>query len=362
MPTHPRLEGLLVRRLRLAALYIFAAAPLAAQEEFPAITFEGRLQHHFYWLDNAAYAGELGPRNGFFTRRARIEAQAQLSERVYVVIEPSYEGGRVEGLSLKDAYVDVLLTEPKTDPPVTLRLGQSKRPFGRYESMSSKNLPSIERGAGMGLREVALSDLIDEQHLSGRDIGVLFIARIKRRLLLEAGIYNGEGESAPRDVNDAKTMAARIGVEPLGRLNLGVSAVSHEGIADSGGPTVRHQGWGVDAGWGTPGDPGLFLLSEVISAETFASSPARLRGGLLVLAYNVPIERDALHSVEPVFRFDIADPDADLPADHSRLLSAGIGLYLTTKAQFRVMVERQSFADPAMEPVAGVRAAVTARF
>ena len=345
-----------------AALCLMAAAPLQSQEEFPSIRFEGRLQHHFYWLDNAAYADELGPRNGFFTRRARIEAQARLSERVYVVIEPSYEGGRVEGLSLKDAYVDVLLTEPETEPPLTLRLGQSKRPFGRYESMSSKNLPSIERGAGMGLREVALNDLVEAQHLSGRDIGVLFIARIRQRVLLEAGIYNGEGESAPRDVNDAKTMAARIGLEPLGRLNVGVSAVSHEGVVDSGGPTVRHQGWGVDAGLGAPGDPGLFVLTEFISAESFAESPTRLRGGLVVLAYNILVERDALHSIEPVFRFDVADPDADRSGDHSTLVGAGLGFYLTDKAQFRVMYERQHFADPGLPPIDGVRTALTVRF
>lgn len=350
------------RRPLAAALCLIASAPLAAQEDFPAIRFEGRLQHHFYWLDNAAHADELGPRNGFFTRRARIEAQARLSERVYVVIEPSYEGGRVEGLSLKDAYVDVLLTEPETDPPLTLRLGQSKRPFGRYESMSSKNLPSIERGAGMGLFEVALSDLIDQQHLSGRDIGVLFIARIKQRVLLEAGIYNGEGESAPRDVNDAKTVAARLGFEPAGRLNVGVSAVSHEGVVDSGGPTVRHQGWGLDAGWGAPGDPGLFLLTEFISAESFADSPSRLRGGLVVLAYNILVERDALHSVEPVFRLDVADPDAGRADDHSTLVGAGLGLYLTDKAQFRVMYERQSFADPGMSAIDGVRTALAVRF
>ena len=33
-----------------------------------------------------------------------------------------------------------------------LRGGQEKRPFGRYELTSSNNLPSIERGAGAGIR------------------------------------------------------------------------------------------------------------------------------------------------------------------------------------------------------------------
>jgi hypothetical protein len=346
----------------LAALCLIAAAPAAAQDRFPAISFEGRLQQQFYWLDNAPHADEVGPRNGFFTRRARIEAQAKLSERVYVVIEPSYEGGRVEGLSLKDAYVDVLLTEPRTDPPLTLRIGQSKRPFGRYESMSSKNLPSIERGAGLGLVERALNDLADAEHLVGRDVGVLFIARIKERLLVEAGIYNGEGESAPRDVNDAKTFAVRLGLEPAGRLNVGAAVVSHEGLVDSVGPTVRHHGWGLDAGWGAPGERGLFLLTEFLSAEHFAMAPARLRGGLLVVAYNIPVERDALHSIEPVLRLDIADPDAELPRDHSTLIGAGLGLYLTDKAQFRLLFERQTFADPSLASVAGVRTALTARF
>ncbi len=346
----------------LATLSLIAAAPLAAQDEYPSVRFEGRLQHQFYWLDNAAYGEAVGPRNGFFTRRARIEAQARLSERVYVVIEPSYEGGRVEGLSLKDAYVDVLLTEPRTEPPLTLRIGQSKRPFGRYESLSSKNLPSIERGAGMGLVPSALNDLADDQHLLGRDIGVLLIARVRDRLLLEAGVYNGEGESAPRDVNDAKTYAVRAGFAPGGQLSVGAAVVSHEGLPDSLGPTIRHHAWGLDAVWGAPGDPGLFVLGEFISGERFDASRGRLRGGLLVVAYNILIERAALHSIEPVLRLDRADPDTDAPGDHSTLLGAGFGLYLTDKAQVRVLYERQSFADASLPAIAGVRTAVTARF
>ncbi len=346
----------------LATLSLIAAAPLAAQDEYPSVRFEGRLQHQFYWLDNAAYGEAVGPRNGFFTRRARIEAQARLSERVYVVIEPSYEGGRVEGLSLKDAYVDVLLTEPRTEPPLTLRIGQSKRPFGRYESLSSKNLPSIERGAGMGLIPSALNDLADDQHLLGRDIGVLLIARVRDRLLLEAGVYNGEGESAPRDANDAKTYAVRAGFAPGGQLSVGAAVVSHEGLPDSLGPTIRHHAWGLDAVWGAPGDPGLFVLGEFISGERFDASRGRLRGGLLVVAYNILIERAALHSIEPVLRLDRADPDTDAPRDHSTLLGAGFGLYLTDKAQVRVLYERQSFADASLPAIAGVRTAVTARF
>lgn len=353
-----------MRRTRLlATLHLIAAVPLAAQAAYPSVRFEGRLQHQFYWLDNAAYAGEVGARSGFFTRRARIEAQARLSERVYVIIEPSYEGGRVEGLQLKDAYVDVLLTAPRTDPPLTLRIGQSKRPFGRYELLSSKNLPSIERGAGMGLVEAALNDLAEAEHLVGRDVGVQLLARIRNRVTLEAGVFNGEGESAPRDANDAKTFAARLGFEPFGKMVLGGAIISHEGIPDSLGPTVRHAGWGVDAGWGIPGERGLFLLSEFLSAAPFdVVERGRIRGGMLVLAYNIPIERDALQSIEPVLRLDVADPDAAIARDHSTLIGAGFGLYLTDKAQFRVLFERQGFADPSLRAISGVRTALTARF
>ena len=351
------------RQYLLATLQLIAATPLAAQGAFPSVRFEGRLQHQFYWLDNAAYAGAVGARNGFFTRRARIEAQARLSERVFVVIEPSYEGGRVEGLQLKDAYVDVLLTEPRTDPPLTLRIGQSKRPFGRYELLSSKNLPSIERGAGMGLVEAALNDLADAEHLVGRDIGVQLLARIRERVTVEAGVFNGEGESAPRDVNDSKTFAVRVGVAPAGRLSLGAGMISHEGLPDSlSTTTVRHRGWGVDLGWGAPGAAGLFLLSEFLTAESFDASPRRLRGGLVVAAYNIPIERNALHAIEPVVRFDLADPDAGASGDHSTLLSAGLGLYLTAKAQFRILYERQGFGDPTRDPISGARTALSVHF
>jgi hypothetical protein len=351
------------RQSLLATLQLIAATPLAAQGTIPSVRFEGRLQHQFYWLDNAPYAGEVGARNGFFTRRARIEAQARLSERVFVIIEPSYEGGRVEGLQLKDAYVDVLLTEPRTDPPLTLRIGQSKRPFGRYELLSSKNLPSIERGAGMGLIEAALNDLADAEHLIGRDVGVQLLARLWECVTVEAGVFNGEGESAPRDVNDSKTYAARLGFEPIGKLSLGGAIVSHEGLPDSLGPTVRHEGWELEAGWGMPGEPGFFLLSEFLWAEPFdVGERGRIRGGLLVLAYNIPVERDALHSIEPVLRFDVADPDDGITDDHSTLMSAGLGLYLADKAQFRVLFERQSSADPLRPMISGVRTALTARF
>jgi hypothetical protein len=81
-----------------------------------------------------------------------------------------------------------------------------------------------------------------------------------------------------------------------------------------------------------------------------------------VLAYNIPVERDALHSVEPVLRFDVADPDAGIAGNHSTLIGAGLGLYLTDKAQFRVLFERQSFADPQRATISGVRTALTARF
>ena len=348
-------------RKLVAALALLAAAPLVAQEDHPSVVFEGRLQQQFYWLDNAPYSGEAGPRNGFFTRRARIEAQARLSERVHAVIEPSYEGGRVEGLSLKDAFVDILLTEPRTEPPLTLRIGQSKRPFGRYESMSSKNLPSIERGAGMGLVEAAVNDLFDDAHLVGRDIGALLMAQAGR-VRFEGGVYNGEGESAPRDVNDAKTYALRLGIEPTGRLGVGAAMISHEGLPDSLGPTVRHRGWGVDIQWGSPGDPGLFLLGEYLTGESFEESPRTLCGGLLVLAYQLLVERDALYAVEPVVRVDLADPDSNVTDDESTLIGGGIGLYLTEKSQLRLLFERQAFADPARPAIAGVRTALAVRF
>ena len=153
---------------------------LHAQATYPNVKVTGRLQEQFYYFDNTDYAATVGPKDNFFTRRARIEARGNISENVVVYIQPSFEGGRNlsnvattctssavpagggtptiacrttgrSGLRLRDAWIDVRFAKEGSPGTFYLRFGQEKRPYSRYELTSSNNLPSIERGAGQGL-------------------------------------------------------------------------------------------------------------------------------------------------------------------------------------------------------------------
>ena len=166
--------------LPLTGVILLGGIPtLAAQTTFPNVKLSGRLQEQFYYFGNEDYAGSTGPKSNFFTRRARIEAKGQINEYISVYIQPSFEGGRAVsgsnscspvvvggplpdtvsvncsfsgsgGVRLRDAWIDVRLTKPETRTAFIVRAGQEKRPFSRYELISSNNLPSIERGGGKG--------------------------------------------------------------------------------------------------------------------------------------------------------------------------------------------------------------------
>ena len=70
-----------------------AVGSASAQTTYPNVKLTGRLHEQFYYFDNADYAATVGPKDNFFTRRARIEARGQISENVAVYIQPSFEGG-----------------------------------------------------------------------------------------------------------------------------------------------------------------------------------------------------------------------------------------------------------------------------
>lgn len=357
------------RRLVIAAWAVLVLFPGAAagQGDKPRIELKGRLQEHFYYFGNDAYESEVGPSSAFFTRRARIQLDARVSDRVSLVIQPSYEGGRETGVRLRDAFIDVLLSKPKAKgASLTLRMGQEKRPFSRHELTSSNNLPSIERGAGRGLRPVATNNLFDQGGFLSHDIGAslrLEGAAGRTGFSLQGGVYNGEGESAPRDLNDEKSFGARATVSPFRQLSVGGGYFSHESVPDETPETVRNNAWGVDAQWGKPGERGLFLLAEYLSGEEFGTAERRMRGGTVVAAVHGRLPAaSGLYAVEPVLRFDRSDPDADSADDGSTLMTAGLGLYISRTTQLRAVFEHQRFEAAAAPSISGARTALTVNF
>ena len=385
------------RFLPLLGLATFAIAPRAgAQAAYPVVRVGGRMQSQFYYFGNKDYAATTGAESNFFTRRARIEARAQINEYVTVVVQPSYEGGRAlrgstacapvvvtgplpdtvsvscnttvsGGFRLRDAYVDVRLTRPDAKTSFFVRAGQEKRPFSRYELTSSNNLPSIERGAGPGLVGSASNNLFVGAALADHDVGAH--VRMEHKLdaaghmvLVEVGAYNGRGESL-NDNNNSKSFTVRATGDVWQKLNVGVSYASHDGIVgiDS---SFRNHAYDLDAQWNRVGEPGLFVLAEYLHGERFAAGHHDMVGFQALAAYHVRMTSPTswLYAVEPSVRFDYADPDTGADHDGATLMTASMGFYMSSRAQFRVAYERQDFQASGAKSISGVRSALTVNF
>jgi hypothetical protein len=370
-----------------------------AQTTYPNVKLTGRLQEQSYYFDNEAYAAQVGPQSNIFTRRARIEARGNISENVSIYIQPSFEGGRNlsslvttctssevpvgggtptitcrttgrSGLRLRDAYIDVRFSKEASKSALYLRAGQEKRPYSRYELTSSNNLPSIERGAGQGLLPRASNDLFGSAGFLSHDVGASVRLEHKlddvRLVTVKLGAYNGQGESL-NDVNDKKSFGARATAAVTQQIDVGASWFAHDGIVTvSGVPdsSFSNSAWGLDAQYGKTGDEGLFALLEYLQGEDASAATLQMRGLQGLAAYNIRMTSPTswLYAVEPFARVDLADPDTDADDNGATTLTAGLGLYMSSKAWFRIAYERQSFQAEDAESVSGIRSMLAVSF
>jgi phosphate-selective porin O/P len=379
------------RVLRCTALAVtLGAGAVSAQTQYPNVKLTGRLQEQFYYFNNEDYAATVGPQSNFFTRRARIEARGQISENVTLYIQPSFEGGRNlsgvvttctgtplvcrttgrSGLRLRDAWIDVRFSPEAAKGALYLRAGQEKRPYSRYELTSSNNLPSIERGGGQGLLARGSNDLFAANGFLSHDVGASLRYEYKlddvRLVTLKIGAYNGQGESL-NDVNNKKSFGARATAGIYSKLDIGGSWFAHDGIVTVGttpDSTFTNYAWGVDAQWGKPGDAGLYVLGEYLDGNDATAAKNKIRGVQGLAAYNYRFKSPTswLYAVEPAFRYDISDPNTALDNDQSTLITAVLGIYMSSRAQLRVAYERQSFQGDVTPAISGMRSALTVNF
>jgi hypothetical protein len=371
-------------------LATIAVGSASAQTTYPSIRLSGRLQEQFYYFSNEDYAATVGPKSNFFTRRARIEARGQISENVALYIQPSFEGGRNlssvvttctgtpltcrttgrSGIRLRDAYIDVRFSPEGRKGALYLRGGQEKRPYSRYELLSSTNLPSIERGAGQGLIARASNDLFAAGGFLSHDVGASLRYEYKlddvRLVTLKFGAYNGQGESL-NDVNDKKSFGARGTFGITSKLDVGGSWFAHDGIVTVGGvpdSTFTNYAFGIDAQWGKPGDEGLFALAEYLHGNDATAAKLTIQGIQGVAAYHVRMKSPTswLYAIEPAFRVDLADPNTDADDDRVTTITAVLGVYMSSRAQFRVAYERESFQGDVTPSISGMRSALTVNF
>jgi hypothetical protein len=382
----------------MAMALVMGLSAAQAQTTYPNVKVTGRLQEQFYYFGNEDYASVVGAQSNFFTRRARIEARGNISENVVVYIQPSFEGGRNlsnvattctstvvpagggtptltcrttgrSGLRLRDAWIDVRFTKEGNPGAFYLRAGQEKRPYSRYELTSSNNLPSIERGAGQGLQTRASNDLFASAGFLSHDVGASLRYEYKlsdlQLVTVKVGAYNGQGESL-NDINNKKSFGARATASVTPKIDVGASWFAHDGITTVGttpDSSFTNYAWGVDAQYGKPGDEGIFALGEFLNGTDATAAKNKIRGFQALAAYNYRMTSPTswLYAVEPAIRVDVADPNTDADDDRSTLITAVLGIYMSSKAQIRVGYEHQSFQGD-LPSISGVRSALTVNF
>jgi len=357
-----------------ACLMLLAAGSAAAQTTYPNVKFGGMLQTEFYDYNNADNTlyqslppAVVLPESDFFIRRARITAKGNISESVSFLLEPQYSTGAT-GFVLEQAYVDVSFTKPEAKNGLSLRVGQFKRYFGRYELSSSSNLPSIERGTGRGMVPVASNDIAVLSGFVNIDIGAgLQYMGLKNRLGIYGAVMNGRGGNV-NDNNNGKSFYTRATFAVTPKLSLGASYAAHESLRGVGTPTVdssaTNNGFGLDAGWGAAGDPGLYVVFDYDNGQTLLDSNNHLYGISLVSAYNIRMKSPTswLYAVEPAFRYDKSEPNDNAANDQSTLITAGLNLYVSSKSQIRLAYQSQSFEDPNLKTISGLLSALTFNF
>jgi len=184
-----------------------------------------------------------------------------------------------------------------------------------------------------------------------------------------ASVMNGALSPNNLDLNNSKSYYARATYAVTPKLSIGGSFASHDFVqrpdttlpADS---SATNTGWGVDAQWGAPGNEGLYVMGDYMSGESVLDSANKIWGIQGVAAYNIRMKSpdSFLYAIEPAFRYDLAEPSNKFVNDQSTLITAGVNFYLSSKAQFRLMYESQSFEQSDLKTISGIRTALTMNF
>lgn len=151
------------------------------------------------------------------------------------------------------------------------------------------------------------------------------------------------------------------------KVDLGASWFAHDGVVTADGVPdsgFTNHAFDLDAQYGKPGDEGLYALAEYLQGDDATAEKARMRGFQAVVAYNVRMKDSTswVSAVEPALRVDLADPSSDLGDDAVTTVTAVLGLYLSSRAWFRVGYERQSFQADGAESVSGIRSMLAVNF
>ncbi len=249
------------------------------------VRFEGLLQAWYL-------AGDGGVNDTFRIRRTEMKLSSQITPRVRWVlkIDPSksmsINSGGVNQASrmLQDAFITL-----QSSKNTSIDIGQYKVPLGLEGLQGSEALDTVERAlfASDRTRGGSLGDV--------RDLGVTLRGPLSHFANYQLGIFNGVGENQnDTDRNDRKAYAGRLFGHPVSGLQLGISAARSDGSRTD---MTRRDRWGSEALFKRGR---LTLKTELMNG---VDGDTHRRGYYGHVGY---LLRPWL---EPVFRFDVWDPD-----------------------------------------------------
>ena len=284
-----------------------------------SLTFNGLVQAWYA-------AGTEGFRDTFRIRRSELYFNGQITNKArwQVMLDPAKALALETGPSDSPRVVPPSAIAQSTrllqnavitfdyNPRMRSSIGQFKLPLGLEGQQSSGRLDTVERAlfASDRARGGAYADV--------RDVGVMVRGGSGSRLDIQAGLFNGVGESQNEtDRNDQKAVAASVVVRPVSGLHLGSSGAWGNG----GGDRPRRDRVGAEVQY-TRGP--LTLRSELMTGHDGA---LHRRGAYGHAGYRFSPR------VEGVLRVDTWDPDTDSDATASSVAErdyiAGVNVFLS---------------------------------
>jgi hypothetical protein len=257
-------------------------------------------------------------------------------------IQPEYGEGVV---ALRDAYLDLTF-----DRAFRARIGQFKRPFDRFELVSSTRILVIERVGGVrGSTDCAgvdgvcsLSRFTEKLSYSDRDLGFELLGNVGR-FLWSAALTNGRGPNSRIDENGTKSYSGRLEYQHDG-LVIGGHVGVHDYPNDSTGTDKYAAAWGADVDWGRYEQPGPHLTAGFVYGDNWKNlttpDPTTFVSAQAITTYMFPVRDNSfVYGIEPVFRASWGDPDTDVAGDDGWLFTPGIVAYFADRNKLALNVD-----------------------
>ena len=298
-------------------------------------------------------SGDSETTNEFNIRRARFkllwEPEPWLMAKIQV---GDFHKTDIFRRLLRDAYIHV---SPLRF--LEFRVGYFKKPFSRLALRSSGSLRVPERGIGNDL-------ILDSLLYGGRDLGFQLSGRLIQSIELDyaLGFFNGTGVTGEgRERDDQKDIVARLKVTPAKWLGLGVNGsfkfntvakTKTETNSNGKDETVTRN---ENEMYFAAGADAVMKVAKVrlhlegIVAQNHASGTVlttrrELADGeyplilslVSILSYKHKFDTAFKFAVEPVFMFEMLEPDLDINEDETFVFSPGFNSYFGK--YFRVMI------------------------